>query len=188
MDIVKIDVGDSIRELLKFFKRRASASRYLRDAGKINAIADDLIRTDLNLDFCFLAMAHNNGARQRQGPRYKYRSIIGGAYRWEWLSNFKYSNYQFVPIDIDMDALLQNIREKKQYDVEQSKIGSARLRATYAFEKVHFTRFFFLKENRDEMFYLVVGTTLEGERFESHQHHQALMVAVDKIRKIIGDY
>lgn len=166
-------------------KRKPSDA--IKDAIKIRIIAEDLISSDLSIDYFFLVMVHNGG-RRIIPHGFKYWSIVDGSYNKFLMKNFEFSNYQNTNIDFEFAQFVAQVYEKKTMDVQTDHIPAGVLKTNYDFENVKFTRVFYLKQDRRALWYLAVGTTADNEKFSTNRHRHEIGVAVNQVKNIINKY
>lgn len=180
---------EKVLDILKPLFRKKKATEVFADAGDIWQACRELVREDynLNIDFCFLMMAHN-GDRKLNPHGFKYKTIIGGDYKEGWMKNFKFDNYVKIWVDFEYCELLTRIGKYKEVNVLGGNLREGKLKTNYEFEKIRFCKYIFLKENKEAMWYIAIGTTMEGELFEETRQKQEIDWMINETRNIIKKY
>lgn len=180
--------GEQVAELLlKMFsgvkKRNKGVDSFLQ-VGRVTEIATRLVRynRELQVDCFFLCWGHNGG------DQFKYLSIVCGDFLEEHMPNFKFANYRFNELDEGRKKLLENIYKYKDYSLDLSEIKNDALRVNYDFEKIKLTRFYLLKYSKQRMWYLAIGTTLDGNKLNTPSHEFNFYGALNEIKTIIKNY
>lgn len=175
----------------KLFKKNKEKNRgateALLDFIRIGAIAKDVCESDLAVDSFLLMMAHNSG-RKMSPHNFKYRSITGGYFISWMLKKLDIDNYKYLDIDYEYADLLVKISEYKEVDIRAEDLGKTKLGHKFRYEGYRFVKYIFLKQDQYGIWYVMIGTTQEGESFSTDNHMQCFNLAVNKIRNIIRRY
>lgn len=179
-------VGEKFLDLIKILFTRKKASDVFKDSVKINEVSKGCVLSGLSVDCFFLVMAHNgSGILKPHG--FKFCSIMDGTWNDVLIRRFKIEDYRNIEIDYDYAMLLINIRHYKEYSSKTEEMNG-NLRTRFEYEGITFAKFFFLKEDRNAMWFIVAGTTAHDECFKTQAKRQLLSVAVNKVKNIIRKY
>lgn len=180
-------VAEKVLDLFKILFTRRKASDVLKDAVAIRKVAGDIVSTDLSID-CFLLVMVHNGTGKLIPHGFKYWTILDGDYNDFLMSRFKMENYRNVIMDLDYANLFLKVKENKVYDTRPENMPAGLMRTNYTFEKLRFARWYFIKETRNAMWFILAGTTAPNESFDSELQQHRLNVDVNAIKNIIKKY
>jgi hypothetical protein len=62
------------------------------------------------------------------------------------------------------------------------------LRTSFEYEDLKYLRFLYLKQNKRAMWFIMVGTTAEGETLDAVEHEGKIFIAFNSIKNIIRGY
>lgn len=185
LDTIAKEVVGKIFDLLPtLFKRKPIE---FIESPEIDEIAIGLVKSWLSVD-CFFVVVATNGKKKRKNHKYKCISIIAG-YHEEWiLKKLIITNYVDFEIDDECRRLLEDIKRCDIFDInaDEGAIDS-KMYATIRYEGLKHLRFFFLKENEDngKFWYAVAGTKASNETFNTNDHKQMFLIAINKIKNIL---
>lgn len=187
-DIFKALFENLFRSLGSVFPRGVKAVDALKGSTEIRHIAGEIIRDPrLAIDCFFMQMAHNGG-RPIMPHNFKYRSIVGGTYDWRALPNFNVDSYKYLELDYEYELILINIIENKEWFFQPNELSTSSLNVKLRHEGLKFVRYYFLKQTRRAVWYLMLGTTKEGELLNDDLHKFMINMAANKIKRIIKKY
>lgn len=180
-------VADKLLDLFKILFSKRKASDVLREAKIIRQIAENIVASDLSIDCFLLGMVHN-GTGKLIPHGFKYWSLIDGDHNDFLMPRFRINAYQNVIMDLDYLNLFSNIQRYKEYDTRPEEMHAGAMRTNFEFEKVRFARWYFLKQNRNKMWFIVVGTVAQNETLSSTAHIHRLNVDINRVKNIIKKY
>ena len=182
-------VKEVLFSILKLFKNKQHIrpSNVFSDSLVIDHIAQEVLyHSDLAIDCFFVFLAHNGGKKLNPASL-MYRSIVAGDFNPMQMRNFRLENYINLSLEPSFKALLSEVvSEKESY---RSRVSGEYWNDKYRFEGLHLVRYYYLKYSKgDGLYYIMLGTTQEGENLNDGFHKQKIHFAVNKIRNIIKKY
>jgi hypothetical protein len=180
-------VGEKLVDLLKIVFVRKKPSDAIKDSIKIRIQANELVYSGLSIDCFFIVMVHNSGGKLKP-HNFKFWSIIDGFFDEVTLPKFKYDNYQNTNMDLEFAQLAARIYEKKEVSIRTSELPVDNLRTSYEYEGLEYIRFYYLKQDRNAMWFIMVGTAAEDESLESVHQRRKIFLAVNNVKNIIRGY
>lgn len=185
-DIVSLAKG--VIELFKIWLSRKKPSDAMIDAINIRLLAEDIVDdTRLKTDCFFIVMIHNHGGNVKP-HNFMFWSIIDGYYNEETMPKFKYKNHRLINMEIDFIQLATRIHDQKGVAVTVENMDKGRLRTSLEYEDLKYLRFFYLKQNKRAMWFIMVGTTAEKETLDDVEHEGKIFIAFNSIKNIIRGY
>jgi len=185
LDIVAL--GKGLIDILKIWLARKKPSDAMIDAINIRLLAEDMVESGLSVDCFFIVMIHNHGGRVKP-HNFIFWSIIDGYYNELTMPKFKYKNHRLINMEIDFLQLSTRIHEQKGVAVTVDKMDKGSLRTSFEYENLKYLRFLYLKQNKNAMWFLMVGTTAEEESLDSVEHEGKIFIAFNSIKNIIRGY
>lgn len=160
----------------------------IKDKIKIRIIAEELVSTDLSIDFFLLVMVHNGKGRLLPHGFIK-RSIVGGAVNHEMMPRFAFASYQDILLDFEFTQLIDRVYTEKEVEMYVGELHKGgNLRTDYEYERVKYSKFFFLSQDKMAMYFIVLGTTADNENLISNRHKHLIGIAVNEVKNIINKY
>lgn len=183
----EIAVVSKFLDLLKVLFTRKKPSDAIKDSIKIRILARELVYSGLSIDCFFIVMVHNGGSRLRPHT-FKFWSIIDGEYDEVTMPKFKYSEYQNTNVDLEFNHLADSIYEKKEVAIRVDEMPQGKLRTCYEYEGFEFLRYYYLKQDKNAMWFIMVGTAAEDEPMDSVHQRRKIFLAVNNVKNIIRGY
>lgn len=178
---------ESAEFLVSFLKgifKRKKFYHAVKDSIKVTGLCVDIVESDMSVD-CFLLVMANNGNGKHGFKKY---SVINGHANPLTMPNFKLWNYEEIIMDFDHQQLIARICEQKEFGMHISEITGNDLKMAYSFEKIKFTKFYFIRSIKSAMWYIVAGTVDRNEKFDSVDQKARMRMAVNKVKNIVSSY
>lgn len=170
------------------FKKGINAMQVLHDSITIHDIAENVVKGGNNcVDCCFLMMVHNGGKRLIPHG-FKYRSIVGGDHDEMLMPNFVPEDYKYLELDYEYELLVGRMYREKEVLVDVASMGDSKLSVKLRFEGIRQAKYFFLKQSRDAIWFIICGTIQSGQDFSNVTDKHEIDIAINKIKKIIKKY
>lgn len=156
---------------------------------EIRDIARQIVKEHSGVDFFFIVMAYNNGKKSKE-YRYSKWSVVGGYYERWIMPMFLYADYESVPMDYEYDELIKRILKLNEFGWHTPFVDGPNMKSSYEINGVKYCKFFFIRETekKDALWFLAVGTTQDGEDFESPYHKTILRNAKNKVENIVYQF
>lgn len=181
-------VAEKILDFLKIVFSRKKPSDAMIDAINIRILSKDLVQgKGLSIDCLFIVMIHNHGGPVRP-HNFLFWSVIDGYHNELTLPNFAYENHRLVNMETDYLQLATRIHEQKGVAVTVDKMDKGKLRTSLEYEGIKYARFFYLKQDKRAMWFIMVGTTAEAETLDDVEHEGKIFIAVNSIKNITRGY
>src|SRR5688572_8196536 len=180
-------VAERLMDLLKVLFSRKHPSDAIKDSIKIRIQGRELVYSGLSVDCFFIVMVHNGGGRMKPHT-FKFWSIIDGSYDDVTMAKFKYESYQNTIMDLEFAQLAARIHEKKEVAISTRELPDGNLRTCFEYEGLEYLRLFYLKQDRNAMWFIMVGTTAEDEPMENVYQRRKVFLAVNNVKNIIRGY
>lgn len=180
-------VAESLLDFLRVVFSRKKPSDAIRDSIKIRILAEELVFSGLSIDCFFIVMAHN-GAHKMKPHGFKYWSIIDGSYDELTMGKFRYVNYQNTIIDLEFAQLVDRVYEKKEVFIGVDEMPEGNLKNSYEYEGLEYIKFFYLKQDKRALWFIMVGTAAPAETLDTVLHKRQIFLAVNKVKNIIRGY
>lgn len=178
---------EKLLDFLKLVFTRKKPSDAIRDSIRVRELAKELVYSGNSIDCFFIVMAHN-GNRRMMPHGFKYWSIIDGSYDELTLPKFNYMNYQNMIMDLEYAQLVARIYEKKEVDIKSSSLPPGNLKLSYEYEDLQYVKYFYLKQDRRALWFVMVGTAAQNEALESVYARRRIFIAINKVKNIIRGY
>lgn len=180
-------VAGKVIDFLKVIFTRKQTSDAIRDAKKIRDQALELIRSNLNIDCFFIIMVHNGGGRFRPHG-FKYWSIIDGECDTKVMPRYDNESYQLINADNEFLQFALNLYEQRVVSVRVDEMPKGNLRTSYEYEGLEFIKFYFLKQDKFGLWFIMVGTTAPDESLDDPEQAGKIFFAINNIKNLIRKY
>jgi hypothetical protein len=180
-------VADKFLDFIKIIFSRKNPSEAMVDAINVRLLGEELVESHLSVDCFFIVMVHNHGGRIRP-DNFIFWSVIDGFYNDIMMKKFFYKNYQMVHAETELLQLARQVYEKKEFSVRVSEMVKSSLRTSFEYQGLKYIRFYYLKQNKRAMWFIMVGTTAEKESLDSIEHEGKIFIAVNGVKNIIRGY
>src|SRR5690349_15845245 len=177
-------VAERLLDFIKVLFNRKKPSDAIKDSIKIRILAEELVYSGLSIDCFFIVMAHNGNSKMKPHG-FKYWSIIDGSYDELTMGKFKYTSYQNTIMDLEFAQLVNKIYEMKEVSLVTKYMPEGNLKTSYDYEELEYLKFFYLKQDRRAMWFIMVGTTAENESLESNQQKRNIFIAVNNVKNML---
>lgn len=185
------DIGGITKGLLDLLKilfaRRKKPSDALIDGVNIRLISKGLVKGRHAVDCFFIVLVHNHGGKLRP-DNFMFWSIIDGWYNEDLMKGFELENYQLVNPDTEFLLLARRIYEKKGVGVVVDQMEKSNLKTSFQYERLKYIRFFYLKQDKRGIWFIMAGTMAENEYLDSIDAEGEIFIAINSIKNIIRDY
>lgn len=185
VDIVAI--GKWVWDIVKVWLSKKKPSDAMIDAINIRLLADELITSGISVDCFFIVMVHNHGGKLRP-DNFMFWSIIDGSFDEVLMPDFKYKNFQLINTDIDFLQLARRIYEQKGVAVTVDQLNKGQLKTSYEYLGLKYLRFFYLKQDKRAMWFIMVGTVSANETLDHVTQEGKIFIAVNAVKNIIRGY
>ncbi len=181
-------IAKGILDLLKlFFARRKKPSDAFIDGINIRLISKDLVKGGHSIDCFFIILVHNHGGRLRP-DNFMFWSIIDGWYNEDLMKKFELENYQLVNPDTEFLLLAKRICEKKGVGLVVDEMEESALNTSFQYERFKYIRFFYLKEDKRGVWFIMAATLAEKEYLDSIDAEGEIFIAINSVKNIIRGY
>lgn len=192
MAIVDIKLDGLFKNLLEAlggaFKKKDGAKQAILDFIMIRDIARNIVHNGgLSVD-CFLIMMVHNGGKKLTPHNFAYRSVVNGFHNEMTMPNFDSEDYRHLEIDYEYALLISEVIKKKEVSMLTVNMGDSKLSLKMRFERLKYSRFMYLFDDNNAVWYILAGTTQSNEEFDTVTHRHEFNIAINKIRNMIKKY